>query len=461
MTVGSLFSGIGGFDLGFEQAGFTVAWQVEADAAARKVLRHRWPTVPIFDDVRTVGAHNLTPVDVLVGGFPCQDLSVAGKRAGLDGGRSGLFYELMRIAVELRPEWVVLENVPGLLTSHGGRDFHAVLATLAECGFHDRAYRILDSRYFGVAQRRRRVFIVGRAGAEFGRAAAVLLEQSRGGRDSAARGEAGARVAATLRGRSARPGVNVPGRGGEDDENIVTAWQSSQSGLRMHDTAATLAANMGSRTGHGVMQAPVAFNWQSGGKTMFGFGDTTTGLSTSQTPAVFQRHGSNVGPMGTLRAGNGNEAGGVPFIAATLPTTMGKGGQDNSCMDNLQVASSLSASMGHHGHSSPRGDGSDNLVPDLAPCLETTAGDYSRADGFVSIPVQAQGVRRLTPLECERLQGFPDGWTCLCPAQGDTATCVCPDSPRYKQCGNAVTVPVIRWIAARLAQVAAEARRVA
>lgn len=91
----------------------------------------------------------------------------------------------------------------------------------------------------------------------------------------------------------------------------------------------------------------------------------------------------------------------------------------------------------------------EHLVPDLAPCLETTAGDYSRADGFTALPSQ-HGVRRLTPLECERLQGFPDGWSCLCPAQGDTATCVCPDSPRYKQMGNAVTVPVIRWIAERL-----------
>lgn len=195
LTVGSLFTGVGGFDLGFEQAGYQVAWQVEADTKAQQVLRARWPAVPLHDDVRTVGAHNLSPVDVLVGGFPCQDLSVAGQRKGLAGERSGLFFEFMRIARELATPWVVLKNVPGLFSSNKGADFGVVLDTLVEGGYGV-AWRTLDSRYFEVAQRRRRVFLVGCLGGDHERARAVLFESASSGGDSPTRGQAGPRVAA-------------------------------------------------------------------------------------------------------------------------------------------------------------------------------------------------------------------------------------------------------------------------
>lgn len=163
MKVGSLFSGVGGFDLGLERAGMRVLWQVEIDPQARAVLRKHWPDVDLHEDVRDVGRHNLEPVDLICGGFPCQDLSVAGRRAGLAGERSGLFYEFMRIVDELAPRWVLIENVPGLLSSNGGRDMGAVLGTLGELGY-GYAYRVLDLQHFGVPQRRRRVFIVGHLG---------------------------------------------------------------------------------------------------------------------------------------------------------------------------------------------------------------------------------------------------------------------------------------------------------
>lgn len=150
LTVGSLFAGIGGFDLGFHRVGCDVRWQVEQDGKAQSVLSARFPDATLYDDVQTVGAANLEPVDVICGGFPCQDVSVAGKREGLGGERTGLFWEVVRIAREMLPlglRWMVLENVPGLLSSRGGRDFHTVLSALAECGFR-REYRILDSRYF-------------------------------------------------------------------------------------------------------------------------------------------------------------------------------------------------------------------------------------------------------------------------------------------------------------------------
>lgn len=178
MKFGSLFTGVGGFDLGFERAGMECVWQVEFDKGCQSVLRKHWSETELFDDVRTVGKHNLMPVDVICGGFPCQDVSIAGKRAGLAGERSGLWSEFARIIDELEPKWVVIENVPGLLSSNKGRDFATVIRWLAERGYGV-CWRVLDSQYFGVAQRRRRVFIVGSL--RDGRAVEVLFEREGGG----------------------------------------------------------------------------------------------------------------------------------------------------------------------------------------------------------------------------------------------------------------------------------------
>src|SRR5437016_3676006 len=123
MKVGELFAGIGGFGLAFERTGFEVAWQVEIDKDCNRVLATHWPNVERFEDVRDVGAHNLAPVDVITFGSPCQDLSLAGKRGGLNAERSGLFFEAIRIIRELRPAIAVWENVPGAFSSNDGRDF--------------------------------------------------------------------------------------------------------------------------------------------------------------------------------------------------------------------------------------------------------------------------------------------------------------------------------------------------
>lgn len=158
-TIGSLFAGIGGFDIGFERAGFRSAWQVEINPICRAVLEDRFPHASRHEDVRACGSHNLERVDVIVGGFPCQDLSAMGRQRGLEGARSGLFYEVARILTELRPQWVVLENVTGLLSCRDGEDFQAVITTLAECGYVG-CWRVLNAEYFGVPTKRRRVFLV-------------------------------------------------------------------------------------------------------------------------------------------------------------------------------------------------------------------------------------------------------------------------------------------------------------
>ena len=163
LTVGSLFSGIGGFDLGLERAGMKVIWQVENNPFRKKILKRHWPDVELRDDIRT-DTNGLERPDVICGGFPCQDVSVAGGRQGLDGERSGLWYEYIRLVRELRPTWVLIENVPGLLSQNAGKDFEIVVSGLAASGYGV-AWRVLDSQYFGVPQRRRRVFIVGHLGA--------------------------------------------------------------------------------------------------------------------------------------------------------------------------------------------------------------------------------------------------------------------------------------------------------
>lgn len=165
MKVASFFSGIGGIDLGLEQAGMEVAFQCEILPFGKSVLKRHWPDVPIMDDIKLVKADDIPDVDLFAGGFPCQDLSLAnqGKRKGLEGERSGLFYKYAELIEEKRPRWVFIENVPGLLNSARGEDFKVVLSTLDEFGYGV-SWRVLDSKFFGTPQRRRRTYIVGSRG---------------------------------------------------------------------------------------------------------------------------------------------------------------------------------------------------------------------------------------------------------------------------------------------------------
>jgi DNA (cytosine-5)-methyltransferase 1 len=175
MNVGSLFSGVGGLDLGFERQGFSVSWACDKERSCRKILAKHFPNATIYEDVRTIDPDKASPVDVVIGGFPCQDLSTGGQRKGLAGERSGLFYEFIRIVRDMptRPSFVVVENVPGMLTSSNGRDFGIVLNEMVkQWSPKSIAWRTLDSRFFGVPQRRERVFVVADLRGE--RAAEVL-----------------------------------------------------------------------------------------------------------------------------------------------------------------------------------------------------------------------------------------------------------------------------------------------
>jgi len=187
MNAVSLFAGVGGFDLAFERNGVEVIAAVEIDANARGVLKRNFPKTKLFDNVCTVTGKDLIDAGfnpsqgIIAGGFPCQDLSVAGKRAGLDGSRSGLFFEIVRLLDETKAKFFILENVPGLLSSQNGRDMATVIAALDDLGYHI-AWRILDAQFFGVPQRRRRVFIVGCLGDDWRTPAQILaLSDGRAG----------------------------------------------------------------------------------------------------------------------------------------------------------------------------------------------------------------------------------------------------------------------------------------
>lgn len=356
MKVGSLFAGIGGFDLGFEQAGFTTSWQVEIDKYCLQVLERHFPTARRYADVRECGKHNLESVDVLCGGFPCQDLSVAGRREGLGGERSGLWWEFRRLISELAPRWVIIENVPGLLSSNEWRDMGTVLWSLGALGY-GYAYRVLDAQWHGLAQRRKRVFIVGCLG-DWTSAAKVLLEPESSIRDTAPSREKGQGIADTF--------ATSPDGSGEESDISPTLDTRSADGPR--------------RNQGGVMVCGP--------------------LSASGA--------------GTARTGNErNEA--EMLVAATLRSG-GAGGVPSSRSEHLVV----------------------NTLRAFGYEQEQSLTQQKQM-------VLANAVRRLTPTECERLQGFPDGWTLL----GDKTA----DAPRYKALGNAVAVPVARWIARRIKEV--------
>jgi DNA (cytosine-5)-methyltransferase 1 len=342
VKVGSLFSGIGGFDLGLT---FPVSWQVEMDKDCNRVLAHHFPEAERFNNVKEVGKANLAAVDLICGGFPCQDLSVAGKRAGLDGERSGLWFEFHRIIRELSPQWVLIENVPGLLSSNGGRDFAIILSGLAELGY-GAAWRILDAQYFGVPQRRRRVFIVASLGD--GRAAQVLFEPSCGCGDT------------------------PPGR--EAGEGFA------------RDVAPSLSAS--------------------------GRGTSRAGESRGQDPLV----------MG-FKSGQSAQARSLGIEEELSPSLEGGGGGNNRPCVAIQDARAMNKAQNGFGISEE----------DVSYTLDSTGSQGIAHKMFV---------RRLTPTECLRLQGFPDNYLDLTPPLSDSA--------KYRMTGNAVAVPVINWLGLKI-----------
>lgn len=298
LTFGSLFSGIGGFDLGLERAGWKCAWQVEINPHCQRVLEKHWPDAPKYGDIREVT--ELEPVDLVCGGFPCQDFSVAGRRAGLAGQRSGLFYEFARIVRVLLPQWVVIENVPGLLSSNHGQDMAVVIGSLAQLRYGV-SWRVLDAQYDGVAQRRRRVFIVGHLGTPWSASAKVLFEPESLSWDSAPnKGEGKNRIAPTI--SSSGAGTSRTGNSRTEAGSLIPMIAHSlttREGQRMsaeetyiiQDTADTLTGNWhhsnGAKAGNnaGMINPVITHTLRSRG---FDASEDGTGRGTPIIPAVVE-----------------------------------------------------------------------------------------------------------------------------------------------------------------------------
>lgn len=318
---GSVCSGVEAATVAWHPLGFSPVFFSEIEKFPNAVLDHHYPNVTNFGDMTAYKEWNANeyPIDLLVGGTPCQSFSVAGLRKGLDDPRGNLALTYLGIADKFKPSWVLWENVPGVLSSNGGRDFGSFLGALGEIGYGF-AYRVLDAQYFGVAQRRRRVFVVGYLG-DWRRAAAVLFE------------------------RESLSGYPAPIRRTGKETSYASENCAATVGALCARTGISMSAQ-DAQQGHMV---PISFGGQNSASQGNSVSDhVTPTLDKSKTPAVF-------------------------FDAK---------------------------------------------------------------------------VRRLTPRECERLQGFPDDYT-LIPYRNRTSA----DGPRYKAIGNSMAVPVMRWIGFRIKEV--------
>ena len=361
MRYGSVCSGIEAATVAWHPLGWEPAFFSEIETFPREVLAHHYPDVPLHGDFTTIGANQYGSIDLLVGGTPCQSFSIAGLRKGLDDDRGNLALEFIKLAQRTCPRWVVWENVPGVLSSNGGRDFGTFLGALGEIGYGF-AYRILDAQYFGVAQRRRRVFVVGYLG-DWRRAAAVLFE------------------------RESLSGNPAPSRekGEKPAPSVTTGAPFSRTGNERVECDAYIPSIAN------CLQTTCDDYSRADGFNMMAF---QSNANAGDAAAA----GNNVCP--TIRASDS------PAVAykATGESTLN------------DVTMSITASYGTGG-----------------------------ADLATKPLVCGMSVRRLTPIECERLQGFPDNYTNIKDS--------CPDSPRYKALGNSMAVPVMHWIGKRIQMV--------
>jgi DNA (cytosine-5)-methyltransferase 1 len=434
MKVGSMFAGIGGFDLGFERAGFEVAWCIEWDKNAQAVLRKRFPEATIYGDIREVDPAQLARVDVVCGGFPCQDLSVAGKRAGLAGERSGLFHDAMRLVRQLNPKLLVLENVPGLLSSNHGRDFATVLREVGEgWDCEEVAWRVLDSQYFGVAQRRRRVFIV--ASASVGCSEEVLAFTESSGGNPPSRGKAREDVAADA----------ARGFAGTRESSVAASLQTTCQDYSRADGFNMVVQPFSPHGHYNYQQSNESATLQDRENRINGSTHLVAYRKSKRAQSVTDDETwVDDGLANTLNGFDTGDTRTTHAVAHAFYSTDGSHGvnQTSELRPPLKIGSSLGipsppAVAFKTGNSAK--SRSDGLASEQSPTLGSNAGGNT-------VPAVSMGmvVRRLTPVECERLQGFPDGWTQIGTAEKPAA-----DSHRYKQLGNAVTVNVAEWIARR------------
>ena len=452
MKVLSLFSGVGGFDMGLENAGMQTVFQCEWDKHANTILHKHWSTVPKWEDVSTLtGKHILAHapvIDVVAWGSPCQDLSVAGKRAGLEGGRSNLFHEGIRIIKELRkesngqyPRISIWENVVGALNSNRGADFGIIIDEMAEAGALVIEWSVLDAQYFGVPQRRRRVFVI----AIFDPAIANIcpdpllpvseslprhLTKSKPKRQSSA-----TKIADSL-------GADGEWWDGRDTAEALTTTSNEQRMPDKHRFQAIIEQDvvgaLAARDYKGVGNQYVAEN-KCVVETMLIDGTRVDDVRIYEPPVQTLKErmgtGGNNVPMLAIPIQDGREIeknqNGLGIADQGAPAyTLDQTGSQAVAYSIREDAKAGNFSATELDHA--------NSLSALQPSPQS-----HHAQMFIAEPTMA--VRRLTPLECERLMGWPDDHTKY-KADGTEQT----DGHRYKQCGNGVASPVAQWIGKHL-----------
>jgi DNA (cytosine-5)-methyltransferase 1 len=495
----SVCSGIEAATAAWHPLGWTPAAFAEIEPFPSAVLAHHYPGVPNLGDFTTVAERlrDLGSIQLAVGGTPCQGFSGAGLGGGLADPRSLLTLHFARLAYLSGAHWLVWENVPGVLSVNGGRDFAAVLGAFTGLrvpvpdggwsnsgiigggpGCFGCAYRVLDAQHFGVPQRRRRVFVVGYLG-DWRPAAAVLFERHSLSGNPPPRRKAGTRVAGTLEARAGTGGYD-PGAHGAACGHLVADRVAPTLGASGAGTARSGNAHTEAEF---LIHAPVAFDWQSGGDVRHNVSALhTSALQACQTPAVLAFDTTQVtsalnrsspkpgDPCHPLAAGAHPPA--LAFAIQERADSEGPGGPGGKGWTE-GLAYTMEAR--HRPQSVAVDNYNGKIDGEVAATLGTKSGDGVSSGPAV---LTHSAVRRITPVEAERLQGFPDGYTLIpgdyrprkaedraetvlylraagySPAEAE-ALADAPDGPRYKALGNSMAVPVMAWIGRRIAAVEA------
>jgi len=437
-------------NLGFEPVAFS-----EIEKFPSEVLAKHYPNVPNMGDMTKYKEWKLNDsIDLLVGGTPCQSFSVAGLRKGLEDPRGNLMLTYVGILDKFRPQWCVWENVPGVLSSNGGRDFGAFLGALVELGYGF-SYRVLDAQHFGIPQRRRRVFVVGCLGNWIGPAKVLFESESLLGNSKTSRGKK-------------QNSSTTTGTSSEISSRLAHAISTK---TRHDPTTNTLIPC--APDGKDTVGTLMARDYK-------GFGNQD--MKDGRGLVVYENHpaDSRVKEMGdictTVTARWGTGGGNVPIALAenTIGRQPMNGGNGNGFteggpMYTLNATGVHGVAYGFEPGIAKREGSPNRFVENKTPTLRAHMGDnqvatayavdvYNQAiDGDVTATLteacggtntsgpklmQNMAVRRLTPIECERLQGFPDDYTNIKDK--------CPDGPRYKAMGNSMAVPVMKWIGQRI-----------
>ena len=494
MKYGSVCSGIEAASVAWHSLGWEAQWYSEIEHFPSEVLKHRFPDVPNLGDMTQLTSNptfNEKSIDLLVGGTPCQSFSVAGLRGGLADPRGNLMLTFLALADTKKPKWIVWENVPGVLSSNGGRDFGAFLTALGNIGYGF-AYRVLDAQHFGVAQRRRRVFVVGYLG-DWRPAAAVLFESESLQRDSKP-SRAKRQETPTDAQESVGDAGDVSCAGGNVSPCVTSKWMkgyggpsgSNETGNMVYEQVAqpiafqpgnlarkggadpstktfpTLTKNSGDQSPH--VAQPIMLDDQ-GGSVMRVIEDGVCGTLRREThgheplvaqPQYFESHPNDSRVTGPHDVGNtvsaryGTGGGNTPIVSQPIAV---------DCFNQTinektsQTIGSSASDVNHYGAV---------LEPTIIDRAAFNQGQNAQYEprieaGQTMSSLVAKGphavqhtmaIRRLTPVECEKLQGFPPNWTKI-PYRNKSAD-QCPDGPRYKACGNSMAVPVMRWIGQRI-----------